>query len=272
MDAARPSQPDSPNPLSGPPIPEPIRIGDRAVAASPLRPGGAVTVGGRRQSARTTGMLVESGAELVVVGSDNVGLLVVPAGLAASSIAEAERGAPVHVNFVGAVRADAAVAEERQRRFLSRRRRWIWNRSLAIGLGCGLIVVAICWMWPTLSWPSQPWQAGLLTLGTLLGFGAAAPWLAALLEERFGETDTNLRGLTLPTTFLMLLGVAVGGAWGAPRFGVLSGIGMAAIAAVILGSPLPALMFFAVAGNEEGPAASESSGAAGAEAGPPAST
>lgn len=270
MDAAPSEELDPLGPTPGMPSPlasrsPSVRIGDRAVALSSLHPGGAITIGGRRHSARSIGMLIEAGAELLVAGADNVGLLVVPAGLAAS-IPSTDLGKPVHINFVGAVRAEAAAAEERQRRFVHGRRRGIRNRSLAIGLGCGLVAIAVCWMWPTLSWPAEPAQASLLCAAILLGFVAAGPWLAAALEERFGETDTNLRGLTLLTTFLMLLGVAIGGAWAIPRLGVLSGIGVAAIAAVILGSPLPAVLIFAVASCETGP---DGSAEAGADTPPP---
>ncbi len=241
-----------------------VRVGDRAIATGPLRPSGAITLAGRRYSARSTGLMVDSGTELVVIGADNVGLIVAPAAVPGVPRAS-DIGKPIHVNFAGAVRADAAASEERQQRFLSGRRRSIGRRAAAIGLGCGLFALALCWIWPSVSWPTESKHVALLIAGTLGGFAAVGPWLALLLDDRFGETDLSLRGLTLPTTLLMLLGVAAGGAWGIPRLGVLSGVGLAAILAVVLGSPLPAIMIFAVASNEAGP---EGSGDTGPDAPP----
>lgn len=230
-----------------------IRVGDRAVATSPLCPGGVVTVHGRRHSARLTeagGEIAMPGAELVIVGGDNGGFVV---RLASPhlTIDLPRRGDPVHGSFGAAIQSDARRNEKRREVFERVRARGLRVRGFAAGAAAGLLAVAICWLWPSVSWPAQAWMSVSVVLGVPLGFGLAAAWLARQLDERFAETDSNLRGLSLPTTFLMLLGAAAGGAWAIPRLGLLSGIGVAAIAAFVLGSPLPAIVMLVTAGAEE---------------------
>ena len=230
-----------------------IRVGDRAVAASPLRPGGIVTIHGRRHSARLTGTvgnITLSGTELVIVGGDNSGFLVQPATTLAS-VDLPRRGDPVHGSFGAAIQSAARRDVKRRETFERIRANQLRVRGLAAGTTIGCLAVAICWLWPSVSWPAEVWQAVLLLVGAPLGFGLAAVWLARQLDERFAETDSNLRGLSLLTTILMLLGAATGGAWAIPRWGLLSGVGLAAIAALFLGSPLPAIVLFAAAGGEE---------------------
>ena len=230
-----------------------IRIGDRAVAASTLRPGGIVTIHGRRHSARltaTAGDMVEPGTELVVVGGDNAGFIVrLASGVRSADLAR--HGKPVHGNFGAAIQSDARRADRGREIFEGVRVRKLRASGWAVGGGAGLIAVAICWLWPSISWPGEAWQMMSLVIGAPLGFGSAAVWLSRQLDLQFAETDSNLRGLTIPTTSLMLVGAAVGGAWGIPRLGVLSGVGLAATAALVLGSPLPAIFMVVAAGAEE---------------------
>lgn len=230
-----------------------VRIGDRAVATSPLCPGGIVTIHGRRHSARladTGGPMAMPGAELVVVAGDNAGFLV---RLTASVVLIdlPRRGEAVHGSFGAAIQSDARRDERRRDVFERVRARRLRVRGFAAGASAGFLAAFLCWLWPSVSWPSEFRESLSLVLGAPLAFGLAAVWLAGQLDARFAETDSNLRGLSLPTTFLMLAGAAAGGSWAIPRWGLLSGVGVAVITALFLGSPLPAIVLFAAAGAED---------------------
>ncbi len=245
---------ETPSHAAAPNLDGAICIGDRAVAASTLLPGGIVTIHGRRHSARltaTVGNMAEPGAELVVVGGDNAGFIVRPV-TAVQTVELSRRGEPVHGSFGAAIQSDARRAERGRAIFERTRVNKLRVSGLAAGVGTGLIAVALCWLWPSISWPGEAWQVATLVIGAPLAFGLTAVWLARQLDRQFAETDTNLRGLSIPTTALMLLGAAVGGAWGIPRLGLLSGVGLAAVAALVLGSPLPAIFMVVAAGAEEG--------------------
>jgi hypothetical protein len=214
-----------------------IRVGDEAVAATDLRPGGIVVVHGERHSARTTGAWVGANTVVVITSGDNYGFTVETADGMAARQSLPNYGLPVYSSFGASKRAAGIAAAERAKAWSAARERWIRRVGPAVGTGSA---AAVAWLnWPTMtsSMPSTAaaaFTAGLLATGAILGFG-----LLRLVDHTLRDVEFSLHRFSLPALCLFLVGLVVGSAWAVPRYGLSGGLLAALAGGLALAAPLP---------------------------------
>lgn len=209
-----------------------VRIGDRGIATTPLRPGGFVTIVDVRHSARCPSGYVDANMEVVVIGGDNQGLIVriIQTELVAGEL-------PGHGNVVYSSFGDKiqTVGKEAQQRLALQRRRLI-ARAWMFGAGWGLLcavaaVIRLHFTWPPIATNSTYALTPLIVcVGTL--------WGAALCRFLFGafeqvEHEPSPR-FTIISTIISLSGGAITLVVLLPHRGVVTTILMTFCATLLL--------------------------------------
>jgi hypothetical protein len=224
-----------------------IHIGDTGVTETSLHPQGAVQLYGRRWPARAEQGSVPAGTDVVVVGGDNMGLVVRVVEAARPANGLPGYGRPVRSAAVdrlaetaGPEADEAAARADRRRRFL--------RAAAAVGAAAALAVLMRIWDHVTDA-NGPTWQAIVLTLAGGAGWGVLVFLNLAEVLRRF---DGGAGGITAACTALAIAGGAVGAAVGIPTFGWLGGVSLALVATLTCALALPLLM---VAGDNIGPAA-----------------
>ncbi len=216
-----------------------VRIGDRGIASTVLKPGGFVIVAEVRHPARCLSGFLEASTEVIVVSGDNLGLIVC-AVESVPVIAELRgHGPEVHSSF-GAKIASVGKASE-QRRIEKRERavRRSWIVGGVYGLTCSL--AAACQLqpsWPVVS-PGQPWlvPALMIAVGSVWGLIVGRCMCAAFEQV---ENHPNPK-LTYVSTIVTLTGTTAAVIYVLPARGIWVGLATALSTTVILGAALPAL-------------------------------
>lgn len=236
-----------------------VRIGDRGRTSTILKPGGFVTVAGDRHPARCLSGFVDASTEVVIVGGDNLGLIVREVASAEEILALPRHGEVVHSSFGAKI---GHVGKDKERRRHERRQRTA-KRAWVFGGICGLIcsltaAFLLKASWHTLA-PDQPWLVpGMLTvLGIIWGLIVGRCLCGAF--EQF-EHHRSLR-LTYTATIMTLAGTTAALVYVMPVRGVWVGLATALSTTVILGAALPALALvgeWAAGTTDEGTSPAES--------------
>jgi hypothetical protein len=214
----------------------PLHIGDRGKAETSLQPQGFVWVEGERYDARAEASPVDAGTEVVVVGGNHMGLVVRPLERGRSPELP-DCGKPVCVSFDEHTSRDDERREEERQRWLTEHRR---VGTIAAAIVGGVAAAAAVWLaWGFLG--QQVDQPAVLALGLIAGGAVYGVGLFRLLDELFGEIDPNLRRATHVSTALAIIGTAVGAALAVPAVGILGGLAMAFVGALVLAA-LPPLV------------------------------
>jgi len=222
-----------------------IRIGDGGMAVSSLHPQGLVQIYGRRYHARAEHGAIASGANVLVVGGNHLGLVVRESAGVGLAAGLPGYGQPIHVNYLDRM-AETGEHDEAAERALQKvrlRRGLAW--SAAAGAAVGVCVLSIVW-------DSIAADSGPLVVAIGVALVAGAVWAAAAFWVLFEAMDRFDRGtgyITATCTGLAIAGGAGGAAVGIPAFGLAGGLSLALIGTVALGLALPLLL---VAGNNAG--------------------
>lgn len=229
-----------------------VRIGDRGKAATILRPGGFVTLEGVRHSARSAAGFVEAATEIVVIGGDNLGLVVCPLGSSTDESTLPGHGDVVYSSF-GAKTATIGLALERQR-IAARRRavRQSWICGGVVGLACSIVAaMQLQSHWHRLS-TDFAWVVpiAIVVVGTIWGL-IVGRGLYGSLEQI--ENHPNLT-LTCTSTVVTLVGATAVLVFITPSRGWWTGGGMALCATLLLSAAFPmfALVGEWLSGPDEG--------------------
>lgn len=216
-----------------------VRIGDRGIATTPLRPGGFVTIVDVRHSARCPTGFVDADMEVVVIGGDNQGLIV-----RTIQVEFISEELPGHGNVVYSSFGDKiqTVGKEAQDRLALQRQRLI-ARARTFGAVWGLLCVVVAVIRLHFTWP--PMATGLTYALTPLIVGVGTLWGAAFCIFLFGafeqiEHEPSPR-LTIISTIISLSGGAITFAILLPQRGVVMTIVMTFCATLILAFGLLAL-------------------------------
>ena len=220
-----------------------LRVGDDGQAITTMTPGGYVSVGGKQYQARAQAGFIESGQRIVVLGGDNHGLIVCIAEDVKSYATLKNFGQPCYSSFGESVQARADREEAARQRWLVNRRRNL--RRAGLGLGTLPACFGLAWGWPELverlGGPgSAAASIAAMTAGALFGMavlGSIDHYLRAFSED--------LYRLSIPTTFLALLGGTAGAAWAFPAYGIVVGSLTALIIGILLLLLIPALALVA---------------------------
>jgi hypothetical protein len=198
-----------------------VRIGDRGVADTDLRPSGFVTVGGERRDARTAHATIPAGTPVTVVGGDAGGLVVQPAaGLAESPL----HGTPVLASFGERVDAEVARTQAAQAEWLGRHRQTGFRVSVAAGALSA--AAASAWRWDDL-----PTDTPLAVAVSLVAAGGLLGWVAfRTLDGWVGEVDSGVRRVTPAAAGLGVVGAFAVAAGCLPFAGVPVALAAGAVA------------------------------------------
>lgn len=235
-----------------------VRIGDRGIATTPLRPGGFVTIVDVRHSARSQAGFVDAAMEVVVVGGDNQGLIV------RSIHAEFVSGElPGHGDVVYSSFGDKiqTLGKEAQARLALQRQRMI-TTAWMIGAGWGLLcaiaaVFQLRTTWAVMATNSFFPASALIVGGSVLWGAVVGRCLFGAFEQIEHHPSPKL---TIISTVVSLTGAALTLVVLLPNRGVITSIVTTFCASVVLGMGLLALGAISewVAGNggegEEGAA------------------
>lgn len=226
-----------------------VRIGDRGIATTPLRPGGFVTIVDVRHSARSQAGFVDATAEVVVVGGDNQGLIV------RSMHAEFVSGdLPGHGDVVYSSFGDKiqTVGREAQTRLALQRKRLI-TRAWMFGAGWGLLcaiaaVIRLRSTWPLMGTDSFYLTSALIVVGGVLWGAVVGRCLFGAFEQLEHHPSPKL---TIISTVISLTGAAITLVVLLPSRGVATSLVTTFCATVVLGLGLLALGAISewVAGN-----------------------
>lgn len=210
-----------------------VCVGDRGIAVTALRPQGLVRIGSARHDARSERGYIETGAEIVVTGGDNTGLVVRLAEPGATVLL-ADHGREVYGSFGERVAAEGAREEAEQARWEAARRRYGLAAGGVLGAVAGGATAGLLWG-PIVELAGAPWAVAALAV-----VGGAA-WGACLfrgLDAGLREFGGDYRRFTTASTGLGLAGGSVVAVWGGPTVGPVLG-GAGAIGATLAFAAIP---------------------------------
>lgn len=216
-----------------------VRIGDQGKTSTVLRPGGFVTVGEVRHPARSVSGFIDISTAVIVVGGDNLGLVVRTVDSTVAPVALPGTGEIVYSSFGSKVAVTGAADELRR----AARRRHAIRRSWLCGGLCGFVCAGVGAFqmqpaWQTLS-PERPWLfvSALIVCVSVCGLAVGRVMYAAFEQV---ENHPSLR-FTYVATCLTLAGSTAVLAYVMPRRGAWVGGTTALCTTVVLGAAFPVL-------------------------------
>lgn len=224
-----------------------VFVGDEAVAATVMRPGGMVLIAGQRFSARSNGEIIEAGTQVIITGGDNHGFTVQRIEQITSRESLSNFGQPAYANFGSSKRAQALAEEEKMRQWILARKRWIRRVGPLTGAAFAAAGLGVLWSEVFASQTIQ--QAGLSAAG-LLAIGAASGFvLLGLIDAFLRDIDFALARFSWPTLCLVFLGFMAGIGFALPRWGSSWGLLSGVVGSLLLGLPLPLITSLTAVGG-----------------------
>lgn len=216
-----------------------IRIGDEATTETMLRPGGIVSVAGRRHSARARTGFIDVGVAVVVAGGGNQGVEVLPADQVADRMTLPGFGQVVYSTYGDRIRAEHrgdARSDAAARRARTMRMRVL---GTVFGSAAGVLAASLALGTPDHWFTALQWRDTLLSavMFLLIG-GLGLPFLDDTLED-LDSTFAQFSGL-IGLTSLGGFGAVLG--WLTPGRGFPLALTAASICGVLLVIPVPGLL------------------------------
>jgi hypothetical protein len=219
-------------------------VGDRGTAETAMHPQGFVRVGGVRMDARSDRGAIEAGADIVVVGGDDVGLVVrkVEDGRAPRL---PNHGRRVFTSFGERVAEQGRREDAARQQWLAGRRRYGVIGGVVLGAlaaGVGLYVL----------WDFVREQAADPRAVAALTLLAGAAWGVAVfrfLEGTLHQLGESYWRLTTVSAVLALAGACGGAVLGIPALGLVGGLAAAVGLTFVLGAIVPGIVLMAGAGE-----------------------
>jgi hypothetical protein len=226
-----------------------VRVGDRGKATTIMTPSGGIVIHGKQYSARSQRGCVEKGQEVIVVGGDNGGLIVIPVEEGVANDGLPKNGQVVYPSFLEKVRARSAQWKAAKRQWLAKRR--VHARRMGATLGfifsvAGLLLVAKSHASDLGFWELVVGSIGILLCGVIWGTS-----LFVFVDRTLQMLDESFHRITFPTTCSALLGSTLGAAWGIPACGLIVGLMIAVLATFLLLVPFPVFALIALRPGQE---------------------
>jgi hypothetical protein len=241
-----------------------IRIGDLGETSTPLTPGGFVIVAGNRLPARCASGYLDVKQAVIVIGGDNLGLLV--RGVNSETVPQdlPSRGQVVFASFGAKVKTEGEIHAAAQMEQLQAAVSQSIRLGGATGLAVGVLVVARMWLneQGALDGVNSSGPAAMMILTVGLIWGLAVGRTLFGMFERMGYTKLSALAVFSIVSTLAAAGVTFSVVF--PTRGLLTGLFSSLSATVVSGCTLLALaMLGEWMGGEKGESSTASDAAAG---------